>query len=109
MILKLLDSTPISGMGEVSVLDNHRSRVHYLWGEVYLEKEMVDEAISAYEKVLRHDPGYAMAYHRLGMIYHQMGKREEAINNLERFIQLWGGEPEQIRDVVKLLEELKTK
>jgi tetratricopeptide (TPR) repeat protein len=69
---------------------------------------MVDEAIFAYEKVIRYDPGYVMAYHRLGMIYHQMGKREEAMYNFERFIQLWGGEPEQIKDVVKLLEELKT-
>jgi hypothetical protein len=36
-----------------------------------------------------------------------MGKREEAIRNLEQFVQLWEGEPEKIEKVVALLEELK--
>jgi tetratricopeptide (TPR) repeat protein len=102
----LLDKAQTSYELSLSIRDDN-PRVGYLLGEVYLEKEMVDEAIFAYEKVIRYDPGYVMAYHRLGMIYHQIGKREKAIYHLERFTQMWQGEPDQIEDVKRLLEELK--
>jgi Tfp pilus assembly protein PilF/4-amino-4-deoxy-L-arabinose transferase-like glycosyltransferase len=102
----LWDSAQANYELSLSIRDDN-PRVHFLLGEVYLQKEMIEDAISAFENVIRYDPGYVMAYHRLGMIYHQLGKREKAIYNLERFIQLWQGEPDRIEDIEKLLEQLK--
>jgi len=68
---------------------------------------MVEEAISDYENTLRYDPGYALAFYRLGTIYHQLGENKEAIINFENFVRLWEGEPGRIENVVKLLKELK--
>lgn len=90
-------------------LRDDNPKVHYLLGEIYLKKGMVQEAKGEYEKTLRDDPRYALALYRLGVILHQMGKRKEAIRNLEQFVQLWDGEPERIEKVVTLLEELKGK
>jgi regulator of sirC expression with transglutaminase-like and TPR domain len=68
---------------------------------------MIEKMILGYENSIRYDSGYVMVYNQLGMIYHQLGKREKAIYNLERFIQLWQGEPDRIEDIEKLLEQLK--
>jgi len=90
-------------------LRDENPKVHYLLGEIYLRKGMVEEAIGEYNKTIRYDPAYALAFYRLGIIYDQMGKGEEAIRNLESFVRLWQGEPDQIERAVKLLEELKGK
>ena len=82
-------------------------KVYYLLGEIYLRKGMVEEAVGEYERTISLDPQYTLAFHRLGTIYRQMGKREKAIYYLESFVRLWQGEPDQIENVVKLLEELK--
>ncbi|UCB53377.1 MAG: tetratricopeptide repeat protein [Candidatus Zixiibacteriota bacterium] len=92
----------------LSLRDNN-PKVHYLLGEIYLKKGMVQEAKGQYEKTLRDDPLYALAFYRLGVILHRMGKRDEAIRNLEQFVRLWDGEPERIEKVVELLEEMKEK
>ena len=88
-------------------LRDDNPKVHYLLGEIYLKKGLAQEARGEYEKTLRYDPRYALAFYRLGVISHQMGEREEAIRNLERFVELWDGDPERIERVVALLRELK--
>jgi Tfp pilus assembly protein PilF len=90
----------------LSVRDDN-PKVHYLLGEIYRRKGRTEEAAREYETTLRHDPGYALAFHRLGTIYRQIGKREEAIESFESFLRLWEGGPDQIEDVLRLLEELK--
>jgi tetratricopeptide (TPR) repeat protein len=88
-------------------LRDDNPKVHHLLGEIYLKKGLVQKARGEYEKTLRYDPRYALAFYRLGVISHQMGEREEAIRNLERFVELWDGEPERIERVIALLRELK--
>jgi len=90
-------------------LRDDNPKVHYLLGEIYLKKGMVQEAKGEYENTLRYDSRYALAFYRIGVISHQMGEPEEAIRNLEQFVELWDGEPERIERVVALLKELKEK
>jgi Tfp pilus assembly protein PilF len=81
--------------------------VHYLLGETYLQKGMVEEAIKEYKNTIKYDSSNTSAFYRLGAIYHKMGKKEEAIDNYENFVHLWKGDPSQIENIRRLLQELK--
>jgi tetratricopeptide (TPR) repeat protein len=81
--------------------------VHYLLGETYLQKGIVEEAIKEYKNTIRYDPDNASAFYRLGAIYQQMGKKEEAIDSYENFVHLWKGDPTQIENIRRLIQELK--
>ena len=82
-------------------------KVHYLLGEIYLQKGALEEAIKEYQNTIRYDPQYALAFYRLGIIYNQMGRKKEAIDNFENFVHLWNGNPSQIENVKRILQELK--
>jgi len=82
-------------------------KVHYLLGEIYLQKGMLEEALKEYQNTIRYDHQYALAFYRLGIIYNQMGRKKEAIDNFENFLFLWNGDPSQIENVKRILQELK--
>ena len=52
-----------------------------------------DKAEAAFLKVKELTPDYAPAYYQLGMIYVNQNKKPEAIENLERYIELAPDEP----------------
>ena len=65
----------------------------------------LQRVVKKYE--IKYDPQNALAFYRLGTIYMQMGQKSEAIDNYENFIKFWKGDPVQIQNVQKLLDELK--
>jgi len=82
-------------------------KVHYLLGEICLQKGTLEAAITAYQSTIKYDPQSAMAFYRLGIIYNQMGRKKEAIDSFENFVHLWNGDPSQIENVKRILQELK--
>ena len=52
-----------------------------------MEAEKPDEAIIWFKKTLQEDPEMAMAYFKLGQIYHQKGDARQAYGNLSRAVQ----------------------
>ncbi|UCB53376.1 MAG: tetratricopeptide repeat protein [Candidatus Zixiibacteriota bacterium] len=50
--------------------------VHYLLGDLYFRKGMLEDAADEFEKAIRLDPQHALASYRLAEIYRQMGEKE---------------------------------
>ena len=84
--------------------------------EAYLKAGNREKAQEHYEKITsltggRADDGeaYAKSYYRLGMIYEQNGERTKAVENYQKFLDLWKdadpGQPE-VEDAEKRLARL---
>ena len=57
-------------------------------GEKALTRGRYDEAAQAYEKLRELAPGMAEAHARLGLIYFQQGRFEQAVTSLRQAIKL---------------------
>lgn len=55
------------------------------------KKEMLDEAISAWKKVVEINPSLAVPHYNIGLAYHKKGMLEEAILEYKRAIELSEG------------------
>jgi tetratricopeptide (TPR) repeat protein len=73
-------------------------------GHVYLDLGMVDEAVGAADKAIALRPDYAGAYAIRGLARARRGQREDAIADLRRANELFGG----VAWIGKTLEELET-
>lgn len=73
-------------------------------GHVFLDLGMVDEAVAAADKAIALRPNYAGAYAIRGLARARRGQREDAITDLRRANDLFGGVPW----ISKTLEELET-
>lgn len=65
---------------------------YYLYqtlGEIHQRKNEIDDAISAYEKVIEMAPAYASPYIYLGAIYQVRNDKEKAIENYLKAIELF--------------------
>jgi tetratricopeptide (TPR) repeat protein len=79
--------------------DSHKSL-----GEIYVEKNMLDEALEEYKQAIEWVPNDPESYFWIGKISYDLGNKREAITNLERCVYL-GGYKE--REAKTMLEELK--
>ncbi|MCD4750996.1 MAG: tetratricopeptide repeat protein [Thermoanaerobaculales bacterium] len=66
-----------------------------------------ERAKKAFAKVLEVDPNHPQAHYYLGLIYVNEGANEEAIRNLERFVELAPDDPDVVtaNDLLKFLGE----
>src|SRR5258705_13840727 len=60
-------------------------------GRFYHRQGRLTEAADIYRQVRRADPKNAMAYHLLGLVSHQQGKRDEALQALAEAVRLEPG------------------
>ena len=57
-------------------------------GVVFQDQGKLDEAIKAYEKVLKIQPGFADPYYNMGVVFQDQGKLNEAIEAYKKAIQM---------------------
>jgi len=77
-------------------------------GAIYLDKGDPEKALVEYQKALQVDPKLAPAHFGVGLIYAQMGQKDQAIKALEQFQQYDDGTNSAMTDqATQLLEQLK--
>jgi hypothetical protein len=64
---------------------------HFEKGFEYFQQEKWDEAIAEFQEAVRLDPDFALAYMALGYSYVNKGEFEQAIEALEKYLQLEPG------------------
>ncbi|MGB2769531.1 MAG: tetratricopeptide repeat protein, partial [Candidatus Zixiibacteriota bacterium] len=92
---------------KLSLLLRGDPEVHYLLGDLYSRRGMLKDAAGEFEKTIELDPRHVLALYRLAEIYRQMGRKEEAIIRLEKFVRSGKGNPVERDMIERLLKELK--
>jgi tetratricopeptide (TPR) repeat protein len=69
-------------------IDPDDAETHYNLGNAYEDKEMFDEAISAYKKTIEFNPEFIDAYLNLGAIYLDKDLADDAISLYKRAVKL---------------------
>jgi beta-barrel assembly-enhancing protease len=68
------------------------AKAYFYLGELYRKQRKdpadVEHAIAAYQKAVEHDPSYAEPQRSLGLLYYTSGKKAEARQAFERYLQL---------------------
>ncbi len=85
--------------------------------QAYYRAEDLEKAREEYEKIIsltyprwRDGDIYAQSFHMLGNIYERMGKKAEAVEQYEKFLELWkDADPDiaEVKDAKKRLNALK--
>lgn len=73
----------IEHLSEVIKLNTDRTATlyaHYYFGLLYLDREMLDDAVSFFRKAIELGPNLIEAYYHLGTVYEKMGAQEEALS-----------------------------
>ena len=69
-------------------VDPNNARIHCNLGFLLWGKGKIEEAVNEYEKSIKLDPSYDIAYNNLGVIYlDDLGYIQEAIDNLRKAIE----------------------
>ena len=80
--------------------------VEYHLGEIWLQKDELDQSIAVYEQILQQDPTYAKAHHKLGTIYRQQKRYEDAIIAFRQAIKVKPDFAPAYRDLVQTFMQL---
>jgi predicted Zn-dependent protease len=68
------------------------AKAYFYLGELYRKQRKapsdVEQAIAAYQKAVEHDPSYPEPQRSLGLLYYMSGKKAEARQAFERYLQL---------------------
>ncbi|HEY1686062.1 MAG TPA: tetratricopeptide repeat protein [Tepidisphaeraceae bacterium] len=64
------------------------------------------EARELYEQILRDDPAHYVALHHLGLILHQTGQKQEAMDFIQRAVALRPDWPDALSNLGMILEEM---
>ena len=62
-------------------------------GWVHLTARQNDQSVEQLRKTLEMDPNFVLAHHRLGLVYEQQGKYDEAIAEFKQVMNLSPGKP----------------
>jgi tetratricopeptide (TPR) repeat protein len=79
--------------------DSHKSL-----GEIYVGKNMLDEALESYRQAIEWVPNDPESYFWIGKLSYDLGNKREAITNLERCVYLGGYKEKEAK---AMLAELK--
>jgi hypothetical protein len=82
-------------------------QTHYALGELLRQRGEVDQAYAHYLKITRLDPKHGLAWLRLGQLYEQARRRQEAVQAYRRAGELLGSnsvESVQARQQLELLQ-----
>ncbi|MDX1643602.1 MAG: tetratricopeptide repeat protein [Thermoanaerobaculia bacterium] len=79
---------------------------YYKQGTLLFENGEAEEAVEAFQRVLRADPDHPRANYQLGRCYLSLNRLEEARTHLERFVELAPDDPEapSAREMLSYLE-----
>ena len=80
---------------------------HYGIGLIRLKQSRRSEAASEFQQAVQLDPKLWDAWFNLGICYHEIGKRQEAVRCLEEFSR--GAPPEQFPQSIKQARALITR
>ncbi|HSF28955.1 MAG TPA: M48 family metalloprotease [Candidatus Tectomicrobia bacterium] len=84
--------TAKAALERVLAVAPHDAKAHFYLGELYRKQRKapadVEQAIAAYQKAAEHDPSYAEPQRSLGLLYYTSGKRAEARQAFERYLEL---------------------
>ncbi len=72
-------------------LDSSDVRAHYDLGTAYKEMGLLDEAIGAFQAVLRSSAGHLPTYELMGQTFIEMGRPEAAVKSLRRALSTPSG------------------
>jgi Tfp pilus assembly protein PilF len=87
--LKSNDLDRARGSFEKALARNPTSgEIHYLLGVVDERRKDLAAAAASYASAIRYEPAMAKAHDRLGFLYGQLGRTEEAVREFERAVQL---------------------
>ena len=68
------------------------AKAHFYLGELYRKQRRaptdVEQAVQAYQKAAEHDPSYPDPQRSLGLLYYTTGKKAEARQAFERYLEL---------------------
>lgn len=85
------------------------AELHYLLGATYLQLDRLDDAQSNLQTATELDPNLAEPYYGLGALYQLQGKRADAIQAFERFLEIGTGQdPAAAPAAQATLQALKT-
>ncbi len=84
------------------------AKVYTIQGFVHAQEGSYEDAIESFRNAVRTDPRYAPAHLELGLQYISRGNLAEGLRELERYLELAGGAPEQrINEIELLVNQLK--
>ncbi|HTY01054.1 MAG TPA: tetratricopeptide repeat protein [Bacteroidota bacterium] len=78
----------------LAMLYPDEKEVYLFRGNLYEQAKNFDAAIRCYQKAVQADTGYALAVMTLGYAYSNIGDRDKAIAQMQRYIQLAPKEPD---------------
>lgn len=73
---------------EQKILDSNDATFHFNLGDTYLQKGMIEQAMTEFKRTIELNPEHALAHHDLGVAYDRKRHVDEAITEYERAIEL---------------------
>lgn len=86
------------------------AKAHFYLGELYRKQRRaptdVEQAVQAYQKAAEHDPSYPDPQRSLGLLYYTTGKKAEARQAFERYLELkpHADDRQQVREYLMELQ-----
>jgi tetratricopeptide (TPR) repeat protein len=81
---------------------------HYGLAYIYSEQGKFDQALTETNLLLQVNPNFALGYYQLGSVYENLGRKKEAVNAYQRYLELQPSDPKAI-EVKQLIEKLRMK
>jgi tetratricopeptide (TPR) repeat protein len=76
-------------------------------GEAYFEGGELDKAIEKSEVVLETNPNYAETHYLLGLVYSKKGKKQEARQHFQKFVEIWKDADQDLPQLVEAHRQLE--
>ncbi len=95
MVMTVMLLTACSGQQSREAANNRESaRIHTELGAGYYQQNQMAIALEEFTEATKIDPGYALAYNGLGLVYAKLGEDANADANYQKSLQLEPGNPE---------------
>jgi len=90
-------------------MDPKYYQAHFGLGQLYLENNYFDQALTEFQEVARLRPDFDPDYYHLGLVYAHKGMKEKAIEEFELFLSLSKDQTQnqQVRDWIQQLRSQK--
>ena len=96
--------TAKAALERVLAVAPHDAKAYFYLGELYRKQRKapddVEKAVIAYQKAAEHDPAYPEPLRSLGLLYYTTGKKAEAQQAFERYLELkpYADDRQQLRE-----------
>jgi len=76
-------------------------------GEAHSKMGELDKAVEKFEAVLEINPNYAHTHYLLGLVYEKKGRKEQARQHFQKFLEIWKEADEDLPQLTKAQRRLK--